>query len=81
MTRDYARAVAAFGEALRTARLEAGLSQEALAERAGLDRTYVSGTERGRKNPTLKTIARLSDAIGISIADLMAQSEAKENGG
>lgn len=73
--------MAAFGEALRTARLEAGLSQEALAERAGLDRTYVSGTERGRKNPTLKTIARLSDAIGISIADLMARSEAKENGG
>lgn len=77
METDYARAVAAFGEALRAVRLEAGLSQEALADRAGLDRTYVSGTERGRKNPTLKSIARLSDALGVSMTELLARTEAK----
>ncbi|WP_371930866.1 helix-turn-helix domain-containing protein, partial [Paracoccus spongiarum] len=42
-----------FGDAVRQARATAGLTQEELAERAGLDRSYVGGVERGDRNPTL----------------------------
>ena len=60
-----------FGARVRELRHDQGLSQEALAERAGLDRTYVSGVERGVRNPTLSTIERLALALGISLETLM----------
>jgi transcriptional regulator with XRE-family HTH domain len=48
------------------------LSQEQLAERAGLDRTYVSGVERGRRNPTLDVLQRLANALGSDLDVLFA---------
>ena len=48
----------AFARRLRRMRLERGLSQEQLAALAGLDRTYVSSCETGRRNATIRTIAR-----------------------
>ena len=60
-----------FGLRVKTARRELGLSQEDFAERAGMDRTYISGIERGIRNPTLAVIARLAAALGISVAELM----------
>lgn len=48
------------GSAFRQLRERAGISQEELAFRAGLDRTYVSGIERGRRNPSLKSMQRIA---------------------
>ena len=61
----------AFGEAIRAARLRAGLSQEALAAEAGLHRTYVGGIERGERNPSLVNIVRLAAALNTTAAALI----------
>jgi transcriptional regulator with XRE-family HTH domain len=52
-------------------REERGLSQENFAHVAGLDRTYVSGIERGRRNPTLDIIVQLAAALEVPPADLL----------
>ena len=59
-----------FGNRIRTLRKERGLSQEDLAELSGLDRTYISGIERGLRNVALRNIAALAQALGVSLADL-----------
>jgi transcriptional regulator with XRE-family HTH domain len=46
------------------------LTQEALAEKAGLDQTYISGIERGVRNPGIKNVARVARALGIPTAEL-----------
>ena len=51
-------------------RKERGLSQEELAELSGLDRTYISGIERGLRNVALRNIEALANALGVSIAEL-----------
>lgn len=61
-----------FGAAVRQHRTLIRLSQEELAERAGLDRTYVSGIERGRRNPSLRILQQLSDALGADLDVLFA---------
>ena len=48
------------------------LSQEDLAERASLDRTYVSGIERGRRNPSLKILQQVADALGSDLDVIFA---------
>lgn len=66
-----------FGASVRGLRHSLGLSQEALAERADLHRTYIAGIERGGRNITLKSIEKLARALGVSAADLlMAESGA-----
>jgi transcriptional regulator with XRE-family HTH domain len=57
---------------LRTAR---GWSQEEFAHRAELDRTYVSGIERGRRNPTLDVIVGLAETLEVETADLFPPSD------
>ncbi|MBK9137478.1 MAG: helix-turn-helix transcriptional regulator [Verrucomicrobia bacterium] len=47
------------------------LTQEALAEKAGLDQTYISGIERGVRNPGIKNVVRLARALGIPTAKLV----------
>lgn len=66
----------AFGLALRAAREPTGLSQEALADAAGLDRTYLSGIERGERNPSLSALFRLTDALNVPLSALHAAAEA-----
>lgn len=60
-----------FGDRVRMLRNEAGLSQEKLAELAELHRTYLSGVERGERNPSLVSIARIAKSLKISLSELM----------
>ena len=62
----------AFGRRLRALRQERGLSQEQLAHLAGLDRTYVSSCEAGRRNATIKTLERLATALEIDPSALVS---------
>jgi transcriptional regulator with XRE-family HTH domain len=59
------------GANLRKIRLDKGMSQEGLADLAGLHRTYVSSVERGERNVTLETIDKLAKALGISTSKLI----------
>ena len=59
-----------FGEKVRLERENRNLSQEELAARAGLHRTYIGMVERAEKNITLKNIAKISDALGLPISEL-----------
>lgn len=59
-----------FGQRVKTLRLQAGLSQEAFADKCGLDRTYISGIERGVRNPTLEVIGVIADGLGIELKNL-----------
>ncbi len=60
---------------LRAQRQDRGLSQEALADLAGLHRTYVSSVERCERNATLDTLDKLSSALGIDPSDLLKETQ------
>lgn len=68
-----------FGSAVRQHRLLLRLSQEDLADRSGLDRTYISGVERGIRNPTLQVMQKLADALGIRLDVLFATARELES--
>jgi transcriptional regulator with XRE-family HTH domain len=61
-----------FGKRVRALRGRKGWSQEKLAEKADLDRTYVSGIERGERNVALLNICKLAEALGVTPANLMS---------
>ena len=67
-----------FGRAVREAREGLGWSQEELSFEAEMDRTYISGIERGVRNPTLSTVLRLAKALGIRPSALMKQAESAQ---
>lgn len=56
---------------MKRLRKERGWSQEALADEAGLDRTYISGIERTVKNPTITVVARIGAALSCKLGDLL----------
>jgi transcriptional regulator with XRE-family HTH domain len=60
-----------FGENFRRFRTQAGLSQEAVAVRMGVDRAHVSSMERGQQNVTLSTMWLAAQALGVKPADLL----------
>lgn len=64
-----------FGARLRRERLRARISQEELADRAGLHRTYVGGVERGERNLGLLNLLCLARALGLAPARLLADFE------
>ncbi|MFK8034350.1 MAG: helix-turn-helix domain-containing protein [Hyphomicrobiales bacterium] len=59
------------GTNLREARKAANLSQEALALEIGIDRTYISGIERGVRNPSLDVIVKLAERVGVEPGRLL----------
>jgi len=66
---EEAQLLASFGCRIRSARLILGLSQEKLAMDCGLDRTYISGIERGKRNVSLINIHKLAIALGVPVAE------------
>lgn len=60
----------AFGSRLRETRSARGLSQEDMANAAGLDRSYVGGVERGQRNVSLDNIYKLASALGVDPSEL-----------
>ena len=60
------------GERVRDLREERGLSQRRLALMIGIDKTYLCGIERGSRNPTLATLEKIADGLGIPLAELFA---------
>lgn len=65
----------AFGEVLRRFRMEQLLSQEELAHRCELDRTYIGLIERGKRKPTLNTIFALAYGLNVSASHLVLATE------
>jgi ribosome-binding protein aMBF1 (putative translation factor) len=59
-----------FGEKVRTIRETNGWSQEDLADYSGLHRTYISGIERGVRNPTINIVSRIASGLGVEVAHL-----------
>ena len=66
----------AFGNRIKAIRLVQGISQEQLGQLAELDRTYISGIERGLRNVSLINIERLAAALNVEPAELLKFSEA-----
>jgi len=65
----------AFGSVLRECRRNAGISQERLAEAAGLDRSFISLVERGIQSPNIVVLLRIADVLGVAGSELIAQTE------
>jgi transcriptional regulator with XRE-family HTH domain len=61
-----------FAQRLRLQRQDRGLSQEELADRAGLHRTYVGSVERAERNISIDSMERLAEALGLDVSDLLA---------
>jgi transcriptional regulator with XRE-family HTH domain len=64
------RALTAFGSNLRSERVGKKLTQEKLAEKANLDPTYISGIERGVRNPSILSVVRIARALGTTVSIL-----------
>ncbi|MBD2343757.1 helix-turn-helix domain-containing protein [Anabaena subtropica] len=67
--------LSALGYLVRQHRIERGISQEELGLRANLDRTYISGVERGVRNPSLTALVSLANGLGISVSVLLENLE------
>jgi transcriptional regulator with XRE-family HTH domain len=77
MSRARRTAESIFGEHLRELRTSAGLSQEAVAEKAGLHRNYVGHIERGEKTASLDVLVRLANAFNLSVPSLLEQFDCR----
>jgi transcriptional regulator with XRE-family HTH domain len=64
-----------FGFAVKSRREELGMTQEALAEKARIHRTYLSDVERGSRNLSLINIERLAGALRLRISELLQRAE------
>jgi len=70
MAPRHDRALQGFARNVLREREAKGFSQDKLAEKAELDRTYISGIERAVRNPSLLSICRLARALGVSVSEL-----------
>ena len=65
----------AFGQAVRSLRLDKGISQEKLAELANIHRTYIGDVERGTRNIALVNMTRIASALGTTLSRLIQEME------
>jgi len=70
----------ALGLAVRELRKRRELSQEDLAHASGLHPTYLSGIERGQRNPTWRSLGRVTDALGVQMSELAALAQELDGG-
>lgn len=63
------------GNLVKQHRIALGISQEELGQRAKLDRTYISGVERGVRNPSLTALVSIASGLGITVANLLDNLE------
>lgn len=63
------------GAAIREHRKAAGLSQEALADACGIERSHMGKIERGERNVSVLNVARVADALGVTVAHVMAAAQ------
>ncbi len=71
---------AALGKAIKIRRVEADFSQEQLAELCGIDRTYMSNIERGKRQPSMKTLRTIANALKTKTSELLQDAEGREQG-
>ena len=64
-------ALVSLGAAIREARKAKGISQEALAELADIDRSYMGGIERGEHNLAIMNLLKIADALGVKVSTLL----------
>ncbi|RED13898.1 helix-turn-helix domain-containing protein [Pontivivens insulae] len=74
-TPETVKYVRRFGQRVRLIRQQNELSQEELADRAGVHRTYIGMVERGEKNATIVTIVKISGALGVPATELVREIE------
>ena len=65
----------ALGARVRQLREGKGWTQESLADRAGLDRSYIAGIEAGLRNPSIKALARIAKGLGVAVAEVVANAD------
>ncbi|OGY23709.1 MAG: transcriptional regulator [Candidatus Woykebacteria bacterium RBG_13_40_15] len=70
MSTETSNLLKRFGEKVKTERTKLGLSQEELGFQTGLDRTYISGIERGQRNPSLRNIGKIARALKVKLPEL-----------
>ena len=68
----------AISRAIRERRVNLGVSQEELGNRADLHRTYISDIEAGRRNLSLRSLFRIASGLGLSVSDLLKIAESKK---
>ena len=74
-TYSGSKELVALGKAIRGARLAANLSQEALADEAGIDRSYIGGVERGEHNVALINLVKIAKALNTTTAELLYKAK------
>lgn len=67
-------ALVSLGEAIKQTRLEKKISQEELAHRSAIDRSYMSSIERGQQNPGIASVLRIAEALETSGSELLARA-------
>ncbi len=73
MAKREERVFRTLGDNVRALRSALNLSQEELAFRAGLDRTYISQIERGVGNPSVLVLIKISDTLGVEVQELLVK--------
>lgn len=74
VTQDQQRSLVRLGDAIRARRQSLKLSQEALADQAGINRTHMGEVERGKRNPSLVALMAIAEALQCSVAALAGEA-------